>query len=224
MTGVAGPPGDPVLALLRAIARDVAHELRGPVQAVVVNAEVARRKLADGDADGVAERIDILESEVRRLHQMTDAFVSLIRPDTGEARITGIDAVLAPVDPLLAALARATRVQLRRETEGGDALVRIRSQPLALTLTAIVVAQCAAAGPQGEVVLTRHATDASVDLIVRAVPAPAPANVPVTADVPDFRTAHAWLAADGGTVEPLPGSDLGVPGAVRIRLPRADIA
>lgn len=230
-SGDAGAAGDPVLDLLRSIARDIAHELRGPVQAVVVNAEVARRKLATGDAPAVAERIDIVEAEVRRLHGMTDAFLSLIRPASLERRMTGVDAALAPLEPLLDALARSARTGLRREAEGDDALVRVRPQPFALAITAIVVAQCAAAGTRGEVTLLRRTTADSVDVIVRATSAPAPAPAPAapaaanaSASAPATRTIHSWLAPDGGTVEALPGSDPGQPGAVRIRLPRADIA
>jgi signal transduction histidine kinase len=232
MTTAAETAGDAVLELLRAISRDVAHELRGPVQAVVVNAEVARRKLAAGDADGVAERIDILESEVRRLHGMTNAFLALIRPAPAERRSAGIDALLAETRPLLDALARAAHAELRHLSEGDDGSVRVRTEPLALALTSIVAAQCAAAGPQGTVTLLRRAAPTSVDLVVTPEPAPAApgtANAPVPAPAPGdagadtIRAAQAWIAAEDGTVEAVPGSDPGRPG-VRIRLPRADMA
>jgi len=235
------PAADAIFALLRAIARDVAHELRGPVQAVVVNAEVARRKLASGETDAVAERIDIMESEVRRLHEMTDAFLSLIRPASAEPRVTGIDAALAQVDSMLATLARAAHVELRREREGDDALVRVRQQPLSLVLTAIVAALGAAAGPRGAVTLLRRTDPASVDLLITSEPGPAdpgpgpasvaapadpgpgPAPVPRAVEADAIRAAQEWIAADDGTVEAFPGSDPGRPG-VRIRLPRADMA
>ncbi len=227
--GDADAAGDPVLDLLRTVARDIAHELRGPVQAVVVNSEVARLKLNDGDAAAVAERIDIIEAEVRRLHGLTDAFLALIRPVSDEPRITGIDAALAKVEPLLHALARAARTPIRRQAEGDDALIRARPQPLALAITAVVVAQCAAAGPQGEVTLLRRTTADSVDIIVHATPAPAPAApapapANASASAPAPRSIPPWLTPDGGTVHPLPGSDPDRPAAIRIRLPRADIA
>jgi signal transduction histidine kinase len=214
-----------VLELLREIRRDVAHELRGTVQSVVVNTEVTRRRLAAGDTEGVAERVEVVESEVRRMHGVTDALLSLLRPPPFERRVFDVGSVLELVEPLLLVLARTARSALRMPAAGSAPLVRSRPEALALALVRLARSFSTLAGVRGDVALERRVEPSTVNLILTATGGP-----PLTDPDPwpglerAILAARLWLADGDGTVEHLPGSDPLAPGPVRIRLPRADIA
>lgn len=220
------PADAALLELLRAIRRDVAHELRGPVQSVVVNAEVTRRRLAAGDTAGAAERIDVVEEEVRRIHQVADAYLSLLTPPPPERRVFDVASVLDQVEPLLRVLARAARTGLRRIEHGAAPLARACPDRLAFALVRIAIAVNEAAGPGGDTAFERRVSPATVDILGSAVSA-APSQPGAEGEAALARAeddVRLWLQGGDGTVERLTGSDPDGPRGFVIRLPRADFA
>lgn len=213
-----------VLDLLRAISRDIAHELRGPVQSIVVHAEVARRGLAEGDADSVSERIEVIEREARRLHRLADSFLGLLRPLPSEPSVFDIATVFEGIDALLGVLARAARTGYERRQEAPAPLVRSSPQALTLCLIRLAVAVRAACGNQGEFRIATPTSPAAVEILLSGRTAE---GEPIRPG-PDLEHAAAtcrqWLMPECGTVEVLPGSDSMAPCIIRIRLPRADMA
>lgn len=208
--------------LLRLISRDVAHELRGPVQSIVVNLEVLRRKSEAGDKETVTARADVIEQEIRRMHALTEAFVALLRAPGSEPVIVSADSMLAAISPLFEVIAKAARIRVERPDPAATALLRIRSDPASLALLRAFIAARDAAGEGGTIAI---ATSAGEDRVAFRIEAQAPD--PVAAGQPiggPFRLAmpaiERWLDEAGGTADLEAGSDTQHP-AVVVRLPRA---
>jgi signal transduction histidine kinase len=66
----------------------VAHEVKNPINAIVVHLEVLRQKLKDPDSD-TKRHIDVIGSEIRRLDRVVQTLVDFTRPV--ELRLAEID-------------------------------------------------------------------------------------------------------------------------------------
>jgi signal transduction histidine kinase len=214
-----------VADLLTHLARDVAHELRGPVQSVVVNLEVLRRRAAKGELADVENRAAIVEEEVRRLHSLADAFVGLVHEPADAPTIMSAAAMLAVAAPLVHVIAKARHVAIDRRDPPPDTLVRVRPESAALAIVRLVFALCENAGERATLVIAgdtgpdtftvsfelRPAGDADGDSVTAMVSETAAAALPA---------ANAWLLVAGGTATLDPASSDGR-ARVRVTLPRA---
>lgn len=200
--------------LLRALARDFSHELRGPVQSIVVNLEVLRRRAQHADAQGVLERANVIEDELQRLHRLADAFVSLIREAEAEPHVFTVETVLVALDPLMAMRARSRHLQLTRPVADPALLVRVAPEPLQRTLLRLFVGVCDGLGPGDAVHLAAALEHNGVAFLLTASAAKAVRMTPIHEALTD---AAAWLDALRGTVRLEPGSDTRV--AIALRLP-----
>lgn len=114
--------GDDVRAnrydVLSRLADDLAHEIKNPLNAIVVNLEVLRRRVVNGASEAAIERADVIEQEVRRVHALVDQVLSLMRPGSPDASPLAIDGILASLQSALQIQAHAAHVDLEIETEG----------------------------------------------------------------------------------------------------------
>ena len=110
------------LELIQRIADDLAHEIRNPLNAIVINLEVLRRRAADEDHSAVQERVAVLGDEVRRLHRLVDSLLGLLRSTREEGEPTTIGELLETVVTLLAPSASAERVLIRPASGDDDAV------------------------------------------------------------------------------------------------------
>lgn len=196
-------------ALLGDIAVDIAHELRGPVQSIVVNLEVARLKIRKALVEEAAERLGVIEQEVMRMHRVADAFVSLLRPDDAVHRPVSLESILAGLDPLATVVARSARVHFERPAFDSALLARVRSAPATLGILRLLVDAIAAAGPDGRVDVATAATDGVAELLIRIRGAKGHA-IDAAALGPCLAVAaNAWLEDTDGTAGVRAGSDAG---------------
>jgi signal transduction histidine kinase len=91
------------------LADDLAHEIRNPLNAIVINLEVLRARVRRGDAGAALERADVIEAEARRLHQLVDRLLQLLRPDREDAASLALDQALDELLPLIEAQVRLAR-------------------------------------------------------------------------------------------------------------------
>ncbi|HSJ24600.1 MAG TPA: histidine kinase dimerization/phospho-acceptor domain-containing protein [Longimicrobiales bacterium] len=91
------------------LADDLAHEIKNPLNAIVINLEVLKVRIARGDADAAAGRAAVIEQEVRRLHELVDRILLLVRPERDEGSNLSVDTALDELAPLLEAQARLAR-------------------------------------------------------------------------------------------------------------------
>jgi signal transduction histidine kinase len=213
-----------ITLLLKDIARDVAHELRGPVQSVVVNLEVLRRRAAKGQMEDVESRAAILEHEVRRLHGLADAFIGLLREPAGPSTMPA-ETMLAVAEPIIDVIARSRHVTLERRDPPPGTLVRVRAESAALALIRLVLALCDAGGDRATLIMECDTSPDTFSVGLELRPADGDHGEAVAEAAREnasraLDTANTWLGNVGGTASVEPGSDT-VRVRVRVNVPRA---
>jgi PAS domain S-box-containing protein len=99
------------LADLGRITSGIAHEVKNPLNAMVIHLEILRSKLESGNGNP-APQIEILDSEIKRLDRVVQTFLNFTRP---------VEARLDPID--MNGLIR--QVTLLAMTEAGEMGVKI---------------------------------------------------------------------------------------------------
>jgi signal transduction histidine kinase len=205
-------------AIVSRLADDLAHEIKNPLNAIIINLEVLKVRVAKGDADAANDRAEVIEEEVRRLHLLVDRMLLLIRPERQEEESLPLDSALDELLPLIEAQARLARNEFR--TDGAAAvLVRVRRDILKFALLNVLIAAHAHLGEGGGTLSLRCVTDAtSVSITVEAVFAPGRAPVGTGLELAQaVHVAGALLAASGGRIEALSAG-------VSVTLPRTSSA
>lgn len=142
------------------LADDLAHEIKNPLNAIIVNLEVLRRRVENGAQEGAIERADVIEQEIRRVHGLVDQLLQLLRPDRGEVGPIAVDGVIAGLLNAVQVQAKAARVDF--ESRGETSLyAQVRIEPLKFALlNGLTYAIDAAAAEHGKVTLeTRRASE-----------------------------------------------------------------
>ena len=201
--------------LVSQLADDLAHELKNPLNASVINLEVLKVRAAKGDARAATERVAVIEHEVRRLHHLMDRLLLLLRPDRDEQGSLALDQVLDEVLPLIEAQARLSR----NEMAVGPlppVFVPIRRDVLKFALLNVLTATHARLGDGGGTLrVACEAGNADVRIDISAEPSP-DARLEPAGDAFEqaLDVAAALLAGSGASLDP------GAAGAVLI-IPRA---
>ena len=115
------------------LADDVAHEIKNPLNAIVVNLEVLRRRMGTGAIDVALERAAVIDHEVRRVHSLVEQLLQLLRPGKTETALVAVDSVLESLAPAIEIQAKAALVTVHFEMES-DLYTRIRSEPFRFAL------------------------------------------------------------------------------------------
>ncbi len=116
-------------------ADDLAHEIKNPLHAMVINLELVRRRAESGDAAAVVERTEILESELHRVHDLVDSLLRLVRPWPPAESVT-VDGVFDVLLPVFTARARIRRIEYTHTP--GDVSVALAPGTLARALVTLV--------------------------------------------------------------------------------------
>ncbi len=99
------------LAALGRLTSGVAHEIKNPLNALVLQAALLRQKL--GDASPEATRhLDVVEEEVRRLDRVIQGFLEFTRPEELQLESVRLDGIVREALDLLAARAEQAGVRL----------------------------------------------------------------------------------------------------------------
>lgn len=197
--------------LISRMADDLAHEIKNPLNAIVINLEVLKVRLTRGDADAALERSAVIEHETRRLHGMVERLLQLLRPSTGQESDIALDQVLDEVLPLVEAQARLARNEF--SCEGSTAAyVAVGRDRFRFALLNVLLAMHDSLGEAGGRVLVEcEPSDDVIRLLVRSDPA---TRTSTEARRTATDIAAALLAPDHATVE-------AVDGVVTLTLPRS---
>ena len=117
------------LALVARWSDALAHEIKNPFHAMVINLELVKRRA--GDPEGLRERAEVVESELHRVHALIDSVLRLVRPWPATATVD-VDAAFEALLP--AVRARAALRQLDYAHEPGGAPAAIPPADFALIL------------------------------------------------------------------------------------------
>jgi hypothetical protein len=151
------------LAAIGRLMSGVAHEVKNPLNAMVLQLEVLKARLGE-DGDKVQPQVEVLGEEIRRLDRVVKTFLDFTRP----VEIHRIDAEIAPLVREVFALAepqaRKNNVQLILAGAGTVPTVRVDRDLIKQALLNLVLNGCQAMPQGGELIITPHAMPDAVEL------------------------------------------------------------
>jgi PAS domain S-box-containing protein len=96
------------------VTRGVAHEVKNPINAIVLHLQLLRNKLREIDPD-TGRHVDIIDSEIHRLDRVVQILVDFTRPREIHPETTDLRLILDEVSLLAAPEAEQHNVKLTRE-------------------------------------------------------------------------------------------------------------
>ena len=102
----------------------VAHEVKNPINAIVVHLELLRTKLESG-SPGAPRHLEVIEAEIRRLDRVVQTLVDFSRPVELQLREQDLRAVLADVLALATEELSTRNVQLISELPSTPVVVNV---------------------------------------------------------------------------------------------------
>ncbi|HEX6134713.1 MAG TPA: HAMP domain-containing sensor histidine kinase [Longimicrobiales bacterium] len=159
--------------LVSRLADDLAHEIKNPLNAIVINLEVLRVRVRRGDSEAALERAAVIEQETRRLHLMIDRLLQLLRPERDDGGPLALDQAFDELLPLIDARARLARNTFDADC-GDPVFVAMPRDVFRFALLNILSAVHARLGEDGGGTLTLGCTtgETEVRLTVRAAAGP----------------------------------------------------
>ena len=192
--------------LISRIADDLAHEIKNPLNSMVINLEVLRSRARKGDADGVMGRADVLEMEIRRLHTLVEGLLRLLRPDRRPGTGIPVDTLLTELEELAGTQARLARKELNVSLVGDAALTSGRRDSLRFALLNLVSAELdAVSGAEVRVDIGGEVRGSATVLTI----ATSAGEVAGDQDAGAIEVARALIAANGGSVDVPPRGSTG---------------
>ena len=109
------------LAALSRISGGVAHEVKNPLNAILLHVEVARAKLAQGDTE-VAQQMEIVSREILRLDRVVKTFLDFTRPVELNVSNVPLQELVAEIVELARPQAESSniRVSVHQNEDHGD--------------------------------------------------------------------------------------------------------
>ncbi len=107
------------LSAISGITSGVAHEVKNPLNAIMMHLELARMKLDSGNSD-VGPQMDVISREILRLDRVVKTFLDFTRPVELKLHEVPLDKFLGEIVELAKPQTGAAgiRVSLRQESEG----------------------------------------------------------------------------------------------------------
>jgi signal transduction histidine kinase len=141
------------LAAIGRLTAGVGHEVKNPINAMVVHLELLRSKLAGGDAPGLvgAQRhVDILAGEMQRLDRVVQTLADFSRPMELHLREHDLRQVVAAVTELTAAEMQENGVQVMVEAPAEPVMVRVDAELMRQALLNLMLNGMQAMGSGGK--------------------------------------------------------------------------
>lgn len=154
------------LAAIGRLTSGVAHEVKNPINAIVVHLEVLRQKLQQLDPD-TRRHIDVIGSEIQRLDRVVQTLVDFTRPV--ELRLADIDLRRLVDEVVVLAQPDAERhgVSIRRDFAGASLPVKVDADLVKQAVLNIVLNGVQAMPDGGELTLVGSRDDEEARLEVR---------------------------------------------------------
>ncbi|MFL6276806.1 MAG: sensor histidine kinase [Blastocatellia bacterium] len=111
------------LADLGRITSGIAHEVKNPLNAMVIHLEILRSKIENGAADPQPQ-IEILDSEIKRLDRVVQTFLNFTRPLEIKMEPVDVNAVINQVVVLAGIEAAERGVTISRDMDSGPLVVK----------------------------------------------------------------------------------------------------
>jgi signal transduction histidine kinase len=112
------------LAAISRISGGVAHEVKNPLNAILLHVEVARTRLAHGEAD-VTPQMEVISREILRLDRVVKTFLDFTRPVELKYRVVPLRDVLSEIVDLARPQADAEKIRMLVQPEPTGVEVRL---------------------------------------------------------------------------------------------------
>ena len=154
------------LADLGRITSGIAHEVKNPLNAMVIHLEILRSKLESGTADPTPQ-IEILDSEIKRLDRVVATFLNFTRPVEIHLQPLDLNTTVSHVVALASTEAAERGVTIHKEVATGELIVKGDADLLKQALLNVIINGCQAMPEGGPLkVVTLRGTDGSARVII----------------------------------------------------------
>ena len=146
------------LAAIGRLTAGVGHEVKNPINAMVVHLELLKTKLANGNgaAAGAQRHVDILAGEMQRLDRVVQTLADFTRPMELHLKECNLREVVQAVVELIGAEMDDNGVQLTIETPRDPLMVRVDPELLQQALLNLVLNAMQAMPGGGLIRITMH--------------------------------------------------------------------
>lgn len=151
------------LAALGRLTSGVAHEVKSPLNAMILQLEILKSKLED-QGEEVKPHLEILSSEIRRLDRVVKTFLDFARPVELHPTDTDVESLLREVFTLAEPHARENNVHLVLEPNGALPRLQLDRDLMKQALLNLVLNGCQAMPSGGQLKVSSHAFPHGVEL------------------------------------------------------------
>jgi PAS domain S-box-containing protein len=148
------------------VTRGVAHEVKNPINAIVLHLQLLRNKLQDVDP-ATSRHVDIIDSEIHRLDRVVQILVDFTRPRDLHLEETDLRSVLEEVALLAAPDAEQHGVKLVRELPPDPIPVKIDADFIKQAILNVVLNGVQSMPDGGNLAITAHRNEDAVITEVR---------------------------------------------------------
>lgn len=151
------------LAALGKLTSGVAHEVKNPLNAMVLQLEILKSKL-EGEGERVRPQIETLTAEILRLDRVVKTFLDFTRPVELRPIPTDLEILVGEVFTLAEPLARQNGVRLVLQADGSLPRLKLDRDLIKQALLNLILNGCQAMPSGGELRVTPHVLPQRVDL------------------------------------------------------------
>jgi hypothetical protein len=126
------------LAAISRISGGVAHEVKNPLNAILLHVEVARTRLKQGEAD-VSPQMEVISREILRLDRVVKTFLDFTRPVELKYRVVPLRDLVREIEELTRPQAEAAKVRMTVEPGSDGVDVRVDRDMFKQALLNVVV-------------------------------------------------------------------------------------
>jgi signal transduction histidine kinase len=153
------------LAALGRLTSGVAHEVKNPLNAMIIQVEIMKAKLQHhSEGDAVHPQLDVLAKEIRRLDRVVKTFLDFTRPLEICPSETSVPDLVNEVFTLAEPHAKRCNVQLVMEPNGGVPPVKLDRDLMKQALLNLVLNGCQAMPKGGKLRVKPKTGPKTIDL------------------------------------------------------------
>lgn len=154
------------LADLGRITSGIAHEVKNPLNAMVIHLEILRSKLESGNADPKPQ-LEILDSEIKRLDRVVQTFLNFTWPVEVHLQPIDVNKTVNQVIALASTEAQERGVSINKQIVPGELMIKGDGDLLKQTLLNIILNGCQAMPEGGPLkITTSRGSDDSVRIMI----------------------------------------------------------